>query len=241
MSENISCLIPLDVLMDTRLATLRRLNEDESRVIEGSWYHKRTVDVFDRNGSKINQKAFEALYEARDEETLKNAFMTQMPKYLMSLIARLTTQQGMPLLAQQFKIDINVYPYRLSEEVRASIVLAIETYTNNAAEINLVDFAPEELSVQLIKSQYAICFMYDFNEWLMKHTEEFKVTTMPEVRVVAPKLYLKDTPLPLLEKVKTEEYGWEQMSLMFVGLVGVVFMDVNLFSIVTENEPDLEP
>ncbi|QXO10120.1 hypothetical protein pEaSNUABM37_00159 [Erwinia phage pEa_SNUABM_37] len=241
MSDNITCLVPLDALMDTRLATLRRLNEEQSVAIQGSWYHNRTVDTFDRNGSKINQRAFEALYEARDEETLKNAFMTQLPKYLMTLIARLTTQQGMPLLSQQFKIDINLYPYQLSEEVRASIVMAIETYTNNAAEVNLVDFAPEELTVQLIKSKYQILFMYDFNEWLMKHTEEFKQTTMPEVRVVAPRLYLKETPTALLAKVESEEYGWEQMSLMFVGLVGVVFMDVNLFSIVTDNEPDLDP
>lgn len=241
MSESITCLVSLDVLMDTRLATLRRLNEAQSQAIQADWYHKRTVDVFDRKGATINQKAYETLYATRDEETLKNAFMTQLPKYLMTLIARLTTQQGMPLLSQQFKIDINLYPYQLNESVRASIQSAIEIYTNGAAEINLVDYAPEELTVQLIKSTYAICFMYDFNEWLMHHTEEFKRATMPEVRIIAPRLYLKDTPTELLKKVESEEYGWEQMSLMFVGLVGVVFMDVNLFSIVTDNEPNLDP
>lgn len=241
MSENITCLVSLDALMDTRLGTLRRLNEEESKAIQAGHYHKRTCDVFDRNGSKINQRAYEALYDSRDEETLKNSFMTHLPRYLMTLIARLTTQQGMPLLSEQFKIDINLYPYQLSEQVKASIRFAIETYTNNAAEVNLVDFAPEELTVQLIRSKYQICFMYDFNEWLACHTEEFKTTVIPEVRFICPRLYLKETPTALLQKVDAEEYVWEQMSLIFVGLVGVVFMDANLFSIVTENEPDLEP
>jgi len=241
VSENITCLVSLDVLMDTRLATIRRMNEEQSQLIQANWYHKRTVDRFDRKGANVNQAAYEALYAARDEDTLKLAFMTQLPKYLMTLIARLTTTQGMPLLSQQFKIDINLFPYQLAEPVKESIRSAIETYTNGAAEINLVDYAPEELTVQLIKNTYAICFMYDFNEWLMHHTEEFKQTTMPEVRMVVPRLYLKDAPSELLKKVDAEEYVWEQMSLMFVGLVGVVFMDVNLFSIVTDNEPDLDP
>ena len=241
MSNNITCLISLDVLMDTRLATLKRLDEESATQIQNTWYHKRTSDVFDRGGSKINQKAYQDLYAARDEDTLKLATMTQLPKYIMTLIARLTTQQGMPLLSEQFKIDINLHPYQLDEQVRESIRFAIETYTNNAAEINLVDYAPEELTVQFVRSKYQICFMYDFNEWLMHHTEEFSKVVMPEVRFVAPRLYLKDAPKALLEKVDAEEYVWEQMSLVFVGLVGVVFMDVNLFSIVTENDPDLEP
>lgn len=241
MSNNITCLVSLDVLMDTRLATLRRLNDEAAQLIRESWYHKRTADLFDRNGAKINQAAYQALYAARDEETLKLATMTHLPRYLMTLIARLTTQQGMPLLSEQFQIDINLYPYQLSEEVKESIRMAMETYTNNAAVINLVDYAPEELTVQFVKSKYQICFMYDFNEWLMEHTEEFSKQTMPEVRFVAPRLYLNDAPKALMEKVNGEEYVWEQMSLVFLGLVGVVFMDVNLFSIVTETEPDLEP
>lgn len=241
MSDNTTCLVSLDVLMDTRLATLRRLNEDAAMQIKDSWYHKRTTDVFDRNGSPISQLAYKAMYDARDEDTLKLATMTHLPRYLMTLIARLTTQQGMPLLSEQFQIDINLYPYQLDEQVKESIRMAMETYTNNAAVINLVDFAPEELTVQFVKSKYQICFMYDFNEWLMHHTEEFSKVTMPEVRFVAPRLYLKDAPQALMQKVNAEEYVWEQMSLVFLGLVGIVFMDVNLFSIVSENEPDLEP
>lgn len=241
MNENAKCLVHLDVLMDTRLGTLKRLNPDAAEAIRTSWYHKRTTDKFDRNGSKINQAAYDALYRARDEETLKLSTMTQLPKYLMPLIARLTTTQGMPLLSQQFKVDINYYPYDLSEQVLAAIQVAMETYTNGAAEINMVCYAPEDLSVSMIKASYDIVFLYDFNEWLMQHTKEFEKMQIPEVRMVAPRLYLSDVPAHLLEKVQHEEYGWEQMSMIFMGLVGVVFMDTNLYSIVTETPPDLDP
>lgn len=240
MSENTKCLVQLDALMDTRLGTLKRINPDSAELIRTSWYHKRTSDQFDRNGSKINQAAYTALYSARDEETLKLSMMTQLPKYLMTLIARLTTTQGMPLLSQQFKVDINYYPYDLSEQVLAAIQVAMETYTNGAAEINMVFYAPEDLSVTMVKSCYDIVFLYDFNEWLMQHTAEFEKAQIPEVRFVAPKLYLKDVPAQLLEKVNHEEYVWEQMSMVFMGLVGVVFMDANLYSIVTDTPPDLD-
>ena len=69
MSENTKCLVQLDALMDTRLGTLKRNNPDSAELIRTSWYHKRTSDQFDRNGSKINQAAYTALYSARDEET----------------------------------------------------------------------------------------------------------------------------------------------------------------------------
>lgn len=239
MSDNITALVSLDCLMDTRLGTLKRLNPAAAEQLQTSWYHKRTVDAFDRNGSGINQKAYLALYEARDEETLKLCTMTHLPRHLMALIASLTTTQGMPLLAEQFTIHINLYPYDLPEPVRIAIRQAIETYTNNAAVVEMVSYAPEDLTVTLLKHTYDICFMYDFNEWLMQHTEEFKKAQIPEVRIVAPRLYLKDAPTQLLEKVAGEEYGWEQMALLFVGLVGVVFMDVNIFSIVTDTTPDL--
>ena len=240
MSGAIKCLVPLDCLMDTRLGTLKRLNAASAEMIEDSYYHKRTVDRFDLNGSKINQAAYEALYSARDEETLKVSTMTQLPLYLMSLIARLTTTQGMPLLSEQFAIHVNIYPYTLSDEVCQSIQRVIETYTNNAAVVEIVSFAPDELTVSMLKHSYAICFMYNFDEWLMNHTEEFKQATIPEVRIVAPRLYLSDAPAQLIEKVKAEEYGWEQMALMFAGLAGVVFMDVNIFSVLTDTPPDLE-
>ncbi|QKE54460.1 hypothetical protein ACSA002_1460 [Salmonella phage vB_SalM_SA002] len=241
MSENTKCLVQLDALMDTRLGTLKRLSPDGAELIRTTWYHKRTSDQFDRNGSKINQAAYTALYSARDEETLKLSMMTQLPKYLMTLIARLTSTQGMPLLSQQFKIDINYYPYELSEQVLTAIQVAMETYTNGAAEINMVYYAPEDLTVTMVKSCYDIVFLYDFNEWLMQHTKEFEKAQIPEVRMVAPKLYLKDVPSQLLEKVNHEEYVWEQMSMVFMGLVGVVFMDANLYSIVTDTPPDLDP
>lgn len=239
MSNNITALVSLDCLMDTRMGTLKRLNPEAAEKLQASWYHKRTTDTFDRNGSGINQKAFQALYEARDEDTLKQCMMTQLPRHLMALIASLTTTQGMPLLAEQFTIHINLYPYNLSEPVRIAIRQAIEVYTNNAAVVEMVDYSPADLGLSLLKHTYDICFMYDFNEWLMLHTEEFKTIQIPEVRVVTPRLYLKEAPTQLLEKVKGEEYGWEQMALLFVGLVGVVFMDVNIFSIVSEHEPNL--
>ena len=241
MSENASCLVMLDVLLDTRLATLKRLSPEKAAALQASWYHKRTADVFDRNGSGISQAAYTARYQTRDEATLKLATMTQLPRYLMSLIARLTTTQGMPLLSQQFKIDVNYYPYELSEQVLAAIQTAMETYTNGAAEINMVYYAPADLSVSMLKASYDIVFLYDFNEWLMEHTKEFEKVQIPEVRVVAPRLYLSDVPAQLIEQAQQEEYGWEQMAMIFMGLVGVVFMDVNLFSIATDTPPDLEP
>jgi len=240
MSDNVTIYVPLDALLDTRIGTLSRMNPDAAKAIADSWYHKRTVDVFDKNRSGINQAEYKKLYDDRDEVTLQHSTMTWLPKYLMALTSRLTTNQGMPLLAEQFKIQINVFPYELSEQVETSIIAAMDAYTNGVAEIEIVSYRPEDLTVNMIKFNYDICYMYNFDEWFMKHTDEFSKVQIPEVRFVVPRLYLQDIPADLIEKVSKEEYGWEQMSLLLMGLVGVVFMDVRLFSFVTETPPNVD-
>lgn len=238
--SGIKAYVELDVLLDTRIATLAKLDPAAAERISKDWYHQRTSDLFSVKGSGISQTEYEAAYTHRDEETLKGATMTWLPQYLLTLISRLTTSLGQPLLSEQFTIQINVFPYDLPQPVEDSIQLAMETYTNGAAIIEIVHMRPEDLTVKVLKNNYDICFMYDFDGWLMLHTEEFKETQVPEVRVVAPRLYLKDAPRQAIAKAEKEEMVWEQMAMLFMGLVGVVFMDVRLFSFVTETHPNIE-
>lgn len=240
MSDNIRAYVQLDALLDTRIATVERLDPAAAQAVSVGRYHTRTIDIFDRNGSNIKQTDYERLYEDRDTETLSHATMTWLARYMLTLMSQLTMKQGMPLLSEQISISVDIYPYDLPEAQQASLVAAMETYTNGAAKIDLVSFAPSDMTVSMIKQSYDICFMYDFNAWLMAHTEEFKKVQIPEIRFVVPKLYLKDSPALLRAKLEGEELVWEQMSLLMVGLVGVVFMDVRLFSFITETPPNIE-
>lgn len=240
MSDNVKVYVSLDTLLDTRIATLDQLDPVSAKLIGEARYHTRTIDVFDRNGSAIKQTAYEEAYNNRQYETLAHATMTWLPRYLLTLVSKLTMKQGMPLLSEQINISVDMYPYNLSESVQESLMAAMETYTNGAAKIDLVYYLPEDLSVSMIKHSYDICFMYDFDGWLGLHKEEFARTQIPEVRFVVPRLYLKDSPAPLRDKLSKEEYVWEQMSLLLMGLVGVVFMDVRLFSFITETPPNVE-
>lgn len=229
--------VPLDVLLDTRYATIRKVAGDVGEQIVSKWYHKRVVDKFGRSGTPLTDEAYNAAYTARDEDTLALSTMTFVPQYLVNLVSKYTANLGKPLMANMFDISINVWPYNLPEARVAELKQIIRTYTGDIANVDIVYIPDDKLTVEFISSQYDLCFMYDFNAWLMLHTEEFKQRTMPTVSFITPKLHLTTAMDGDIIKSTNDEATFESVSMILRGFLAVYFLDVRLFSRVTDTHP----
>ncbi|ANH51937.1 hypothetical protein RAY_156 [Erwinia phage vB_EamM_RAY] len=237
--DRIGCYVPLDALLDTRIGVIDQVAGEVGLGLVESWYHTRTADRFDRKGTALTQAAYQAAWAARSEETLKRTRMTFVPMYLMNLISRFNTSHGMPIMAATYNITVNTYPYRLSDERKEQLQKIIETYTSGIAEITIDYISPADLTVEYVKANYSVCIMYEFDEWLMLHKDEFSQTQMPGTVILAPKLYLADVGEDVIKRAEQTD-GFAGLSLALCALVTVVFLDVRLFSYVTDTPPNLD-
>lgn len=234
--DQIHCYVSLDALLDTRIATINKVAGETGLELVKDWYHTRTSDKFNRKGTELTQTAYDAAWAARDEDTLTRTRMTFVPQYLMHLVSRYNTSHGMPIMAANYKITVNVWPYKLPEERLVQLREIMETFTSGAAEIVIDNVDPADLTVAYLKATYSLCIMYEFNTWLNMHKEEFTKTQMPGTVILAPELYLSDVPDELIEKAKKTE-GFAGVSLALCALCTVVFLDVRMFSYVTTTPP----
>lgn len=231
--------VPLDVLLDTRYATIKKVGGQLAEGVVANWYHKRVVDRFGRSGTLLTDETYAAAYAARDEDTLALSTMTFVPQYLINLVSKYTANLGKPLMAGMFDITINIWPYDLPEKRIAELKSIIRTYTADMATVDVITVPDDKLTVEFISSQYDICFMYDFNAWLMLHTEEFKKKTMPTVSFITPKLHLTTAEDGEIIKSTKDDTNFEGASAILRGFLAVYFLDVRLFSYVTPAHPVL--
>lgn len=237
--DQVNCYVPLDALLDTRIGTIDKVAGAEGLAMVADWYHTRTSDKFNRKGSQLTQARYDAAWALRDEDTLKRTRMTFVPQYLLHLVSRYNTSHGMPVMAANYKITINTWPYKLPEERIVQLRDIMATFTSGVAEIVMDYIDPADLTVDYLKATYSLCIMYEFNAWLDMHKEEFARTQMPGTVILAPELYLSDVPDELIDKAKKTD-GFAGVSLALCALCTVVFLDVRLFSYVTDTPPTID-
>lgn len=232
--------VSLDALLDTRYATIKKIAGDVGEQIVSKWYHTRVVDRFGRTDTPLTDEAYRAAYNARDEDTLKLSTMTFVPQYLINLVSKYTANLGKPLMAGMFDVSINIWPYDLSEERTSELKSIMRTYTADVANVDVVSIPDDKLTLEFIASQYNICFMYNFDEWLTLHMEEFKKKPIPQVSFLTPKLHLPTASDSDIIKSVKDDTSFEGASVLLRGLLAVYFMDVRLFSYVTATHPQFD-
>lgn len=237
--DQVNCYVPLDALLDTRIGTIDKIAGSDGLALVADWYHTRTADKFNRKGSQLTQERYDAAWKLRDEDTLRRTRMTFVPQYLLNLVSRYNTSHGMPVMAAKYKITINLWPYQLSDERVQQLQEIMQLYTSGVAEIAVDYIDPADLTVAYLKATYSLCIMYEFNAWLNMHKEEFTQTQMPGTVIIAPELYLADVPDELIETAKKTD-GFAGVSLALCALCTVVFLDVRLFSYVTDTPPVID-
>lgn len=194
--EQQTILVDLDSLLDTRIATLSRINDKAAAALLRGDYRTRTTDNFEELCDKaIDNEEYQALYQKRDKETLMLARPTEMTFILKDLVEKLETQKIDAPFAERIVVELNLYPYsELTEEERHSMTLTVGAFTSPETVVKYCYLSPEELTPGVIKRNYDAVIHYGFNEWFKLHQEELKTVLTPSVVFFSPALYLDKEP-----------------------------------------------
>ena len=186
--------VELDALLDTRLATIAKLNRDPLDCLSKGAID-RVSDEFDIYSEGLTDAAFKAAYAKRDLKTLSLAGPTEMLFLLQDIIAmeRMKGLTGDPT-AGNTELTLNVYPYKLDAEHMTIYAEAVAEALNIGIESVDVCYLPyvEMNDAWLRGSKYALIVIYNYEQWLVETFGKYASDADPigssTTIVMAPKL-----------------------------------------------------
>jgi hypothetical protein len=165
-------LFSLDLLLDTRLATLSSIDSAIAASImsdptKNKMYRTRINDQFTNLG--LEENCFADAYQKRNVDTLKQSRPTRLLFELSTIGNQLIKKSLMePHNVSDIEFHINFYPYyQLSEEEREAIIGAIKARVQDVILIKGVYLPEKKIDASYLRSsEITGLFFYDFSEWV---------------------------------------------------------------------------
>ena len=229
-------LLPIDAVLDTRLATIEKIDEAAALKLLENGYRTRCIDDFDTlTGGVISNSVFHEQYNARDIETLKLARVTGIAPLLNQLAHGLEVQGIQDPNICEIVVHLNCWPYELPQSVIDAFIVSVGAYTSLSTRVEVVNIPFEELTPKLLKEDYAAVFMYDFNRWQNYFVKQIVENKMPDVTIIAPMLF--HTRVPTDAELADDDgeplNPWAATEALYTELFRLVMCDVALFSVVS--------
>ena len=190
-------LVQLDALLDTRLATVSRIDQDAAvKLLESEAYYIRFNDDFEAL-TGITREQFRDAYAKRDVDTLAlPAIMTVAPLMLHELITKLEINDAESPYVEGVEVEVNFWPYQLDDEEIDGLSKAIMVFSGMETLVRMVSIHPMELTPDFIKDRYTGLILYDFKEWFEYQKSKYATVKTPDLTVLAPALFYDKIPTP---------------------------------------------
>lgn len=237
MEQNIY--VELDAVLDTRIATIALLSEQQAIHALDNGYAKRLSDEMQLVAPDITNDAYAKAYAARDVETLAAARPTEIAYVLHDIIIDIEKQtRYMATESVQMTVELNVWPYVLDEEEAALIASAVAVRCGIDHYVSVINLPPESLTLETIAERgWSIMVMYGFQQWwsavMPKYTT--KPAGAPGCCIVAPALLVKvadaadPTPRTLPDGRVLDPF--DTVVMCMADYIGVQFLSTATFSL----------
>lgn len=191
--ETATLYVELDALFDTRMVVLKSFGLDKVEKHVPRGYYQRIIDSFD----DISLEAFEARYQERNIETLRESLITPVADYIYDFGRRTLVALVSSPFRRQPKVLVNTYPYKLDETSIKTIIEGLRIVTKETVDIELTYITPEELTPHYVKEHFVQMVMYSYWDWLETHAKNKKWESerCPLVTLIGPRLVRSKTAL----------------------------------------------
>lgn len=234
-------LIDLDVLLDTRIGTLTQYDEDIALEVIGNGFQHRVSDELEPYTKKLSTTEFKNLYQSRNEDTLKVSRLTNFIFELVDLVKQI--EDG--YIKDDSRINdgevvINIYPYKLEEDVLTDIVKAVEIYTGEIIPVKVGYYRPSVLDIPSLKEMGITTYItYDYESWFLSNFSIEKgkdaIVPYPKLSIVAPALLSKSTAFDGFSSEDKSKLGnqnpFDFFSTYWAPLFGIKFCPIELMSL----------
>lgn len=235
--------IDLDSLLDFRLSTVSRINDEFASTLLTEEYIDRQYDAayFEKKGG-IPEAVFNEAYQKRDAEYLKGAFPTAIYWHLGRVMAEHMLYNDQPGGHKYVRVSINTWPFALSTEATEVLENAVSIYLDSKAEIRTIHEPPLALSPASVKSRFTDMFIYDFNLWIQSHVDELVSTGMHPVKIWTPaisrgKPITRETMADLRNEFKDNVNPFEWTRQWLLDAVQLNYLDTRHFSVELKQYP----
>lgn len=186
-------LVEVDCLLDTRIATLENMGADVADKVLRNGYLKRDRDDYGiLSDGLITHDDFLDAYVSRDQTVLKRARPTHIIDLLREIVDELDTQKSTTPFVDRTIVYINVYPYRLSEDEKNVMTLAIGHFLTKETWVEITSISPMELTPSVIGEKYDGVIIYNFDGWFIEHAKTLDTVIIPQNKMYAPAFFVKE-------------------------------------------------
>lgn len=228
-------LVDLDCLLDTRLGTLIKLDEELATTVIKSDYHLRESDRWgELVDCEVDQDGYDYLYRSRDLSTLKVSKITTMLPMLSKMIADISESALSDIESEFVQVRINHHPYKLSDNDIEALKQALMYHIGVPIDLTFVSIPMVGLMPSYIKDTYDGVIMYDVNGWLAKHQNALIESAMPDVTFIGPAIYFNEKPTAeqIHEEVGDEYTPFQAIELVMAEYIALRLIDVSNFSLI---------
>lgn len=245
--------IDLDMLLDTRAGTLRRIigEEETNNLINSDAYRLRDHEKMWKI-STIDRQSWEDGWSLRDEMTLARSrptmVMADMPRFLADLNSVVAGNN--PGISDA-RFLINTYPYTLKPETKAKIASACQYNFATTCEVQTISLDYSRLSpVQCKDRNIILLFIYDivkYNQVCFPDDVKWTMDNLPtpneELTIITPRINrdcfnehdeIKDLEVELPKGVSDFEISMELLQLIY----GLEFVNTSYVCEVSEEVLD---
>lgn len=186
-------LVDIDALYDTRLATLKGIDDSYVDRVLKAGYRDRITDNFAEFIPEIDMDLYNKLYRNRDIATLVTAaaFPTMMILHLALVVREHIKMASEGPMSGIPTVCINTYPYDLTPEEKKVITKGIYGDIDEVlCQVTTVRLSPEQMSPTAIKSRYKVLFIYDLSGWMKLHEADIRVNAPIDIVTFSPKRFI---------------------------------------------------
>lgn len=230
--------VMLDVLLDTRIATVAGLNGEAAAKMLGNpkYLERLTDDMTEITDGVINNEVYRAAYAGRDLSTLALSRPTGAFKALDDLKRSLAANIPNTPFADGFSFEINVWPYQMDEDEMRDVETAVAYWLGARTSIRVVNMPLRDLSPYRLAGGYSAVFLYSLDEWAKLHGKAVMASPIRDVTLFCPRLY-KDRALTKEECIIAPNSDaldpFAETVNMWRDFVGIVFFPAAVYSIMS--------
>lgn len=232
-----SVYVDLDSILDFRLATVSRLNDEfASTLLTEAYIDRNRDDLFFKAHGDIDVATYNDAYRNRNAEYLIGAKPTAIFWLLGKIISENMVANDTPNGYRHVELVINTWPFVLSEEAVNILENAVSIYLDGKFEIRSIHENPADISPADMKARFADVVMYDFSYWALAHHHTLTMTYMHPLAIYTPSIMrgheVERERMAELEnefKNNTNPFEWTVQWLMDV--VSLRYVDTRHFSI----------
>jgi hypothetical protein len=235
MSKPKRLYVSLDSILDTRLGVMNIINSDFAFEVtsQETYYTRQTDDFISSTKGRLSKGVFNKILNNYKPAVLRASMKTKMYLFIANLCKIYIEQVVSSPSNDSFELDINTYPYNLSDQESKVIADALAKSIGSLYNINIVNFSNDQLSIDYCRENYRAMIMYNYSDWLNKHTNQIKLKPISDMVLFVPKIYFDKIPNKE-ELKKLDDIGMDAFELnkkILYPLIPIDYLPISLYCI----------